>query len=119
MASVDLSSRPILAQDIRFERDVVATRQRARQIAALLGFDAQDQTRIATAVSEIARNAFGYAGGGRAEFTLEDAGRIRLADLDVSLGGESAGDAVDPTPPSPTPMHAPSQSTETAPGIPA
>ena len=40
---------------------MVAARQRARQIAALLGFDAQDQTRIATAVSEIARNAFSYA----------------------------------------------------------
>ena len=37
---------------------MVLARQRARQIAALLGFDAQDQTRIATAVSEIARNAF-------------------------------------------------------------
>ena len=46
-------------------------RQRARQVAALLGFDAQDQTRIATAVSEIARNAFVYAGGGRVEFALE------------------------------------------------
>ena len=35
---------------------------------ALLGFDAQDQTRITTAVSEIARNAFEYGGGGRVEF---------------------------------------------------
>lgn len=90
MASVDLSSCPILAQDIRFERDVVATRQRARQIAALLGFDAQDQTRIATAVSEIARNAFGYAGGGRAEFTLEDAGTtfaVRIRDRGPGIDG--------------------------------
>ncbi len=44
-------------------------------IAGLLGFDAQDQTRIATAVSEIARNAFQYAGGGRVEFSVE--GRTR------------------------------------------
>ena len=36
-----------------------------------LGFDGQDQTRIATAVSEIARNAFRYAGGGRVEFAIE------------------------------------------------
>jgi len=49
---------------IRQEQDVVAARQRARQISALLGFEAQDQARIATAVSEIARNAFRYAGGG-------------------------------------------------------
>ena len=55
----------------RNEGDVVAVRQRARRIAELLGFERQDQTRIATAVSEMARNAFGYAGGGRAEFVLD------------------------------------------------
>ena len=58
--------------------------QRARQIAGLLGFDVQDQTRIATAVSEIARNAFQYAGGGRIEFLadreLAPAVRIRIHD---------------------------------------
>jgi anti-sigma regulatory factor (Ser/Thr protein kinase) len=50
---------------------VVLARQRTRQLAALLGFDAQDQTRLATAVSEIARNTFTYAGGGTIEFGLE------------------------------------------------
>ena len=58
----------IVTLPIETEGDVVAVRQRARRIAELLGFERQDQTRIATAVSEIARNAFGYAGGGRAEF---------------------------------------------------
>ena len=57
--------------DIRFENDVVLARQKARTIAAALKFDPQDQTRIATAVSEIARNTFQYGGGGRAEFRLE------------------------------------------------
>src|SRR5262249_12941524 len=56
---------------IRYERDVVLVRQRARQIATLVGFDTQDQTRVATAVSEIARNAFTYARGGQVEFRLE------------------------------------------------
>ena len=55
----------LLRADIRYEQDVVLVRQRARHIAMLLGFDSQDQTRIATSVSEIARNAFEYAGGGR------------------------------------------------------
>jgi signal transduction histidine kinase/DNA-binding response OmpR family regulator len=63
----------ILRMDIRYEHDVVLARQRARQVAAALKFDAQDQTRIATAVSEIARNAFQYAGGGLVEFRLEKA----------------------------------------------
>jgi signal transduction histidine kinase/CheY-like chemotaxis protein len=62
---------PILTVTIKYEHDVVAARRRARQIAGLLGFDAQDQSRIATAVSEIARNAFNYAEGGRVEFQVE------------------------------------------------
>src|ERR1700761_8537889 len=62
---------PIVTVPIENEGDVVAVRQRAHRVAELLGFDRQDQTRIATAVSELARNAFGYAGGGRAEFALD------------------------------------------------
>jgi signal transduction histidine kinase/CheY-like chemotaxis protein len=58
--------------DLHFENDVVMARQKARTIAAALKFDAQDQTRIATAVSEIARNTFQYGGGGRAEFRIEN-----------------------------------------------
>jgi signal transduction histidine kinase/DNA-binding response OmpR family regulator len=61
----------ILTLTITHEADVVITRQRARQIAGLLGFDTREQTWIATAVSEIARNAFAYANGGKVEFTLE------------------------------------------------
>jgi signal transduction histidine kinase/CheY-like chemotaxis protein len=62
---------PILSVDIGLEQDVVLARQRARQVAALLGFDQQDQVRIATAVSEIARNAFRYAREGNVSFMLE------------------------------------------------
>lgn len=77
---------PIITVSIKFESDVVTVRQRARRIAELLGFDKQDQTRIATAVSEIARNAHGYGRGGRAEFAIEDSPRgsqslsIRISD---------------------------------------
>ena len=58
---------------VQIERDehVVSARQRARQVAAALGFDAQQQTRIATAVSEIARNVARYAGRGSVEFALQ------------------------------------------------
>jgi signal transduction histidine kinase/CheY-like chemotaxis protein len=76
---------PIARMPIESESDVVAVRQRARRIAELLGFERQDQTRIATAVSEIARNAFLYAGRGRAEFLAEEKEspqlfRIRICD---------------------------------------
>ncbi|HVE41174.1 MAG TPA: ATP-binding protein [Planctomycetota bacterium] len=62
----------LLTLELKYEPDIVAARQRARQIASLLSFDTQDQTRLATAVSEIVRNAFEYAGGGKVEFLLED-----------------------------------------------
>jgi signal transduction histidine kinase/CheY-like chemotaxis protein len=61
----------LLTVAVRHEQDVVSARQRARQIARLLGFEGQDQARIATAVSEIVRNAFRYAGGGEVEFAVE------------------------------------------------
>ncbi len=53
---------------IATETDIVLVRKRTRRLAELIGFDAQDQTRITTAVSELARNAFEYAGGGQVEF---------------------------------------------------
>lgn len=56
---------------LRREGDVVLARQRARDIAARTGFDGQDQVRFATAVSELARNAYRYAGGGRVDFSIE------------------------------------------------
>jgi signal transduction histidine kinase len=65
--------RHLSTVDKRFERDVVLARRRARDLALILGFDSQDQSRVATAVSEIARNAFEYAGGGRVDFELEAA----------------------------------------------
>lgn len=69
---------PILSIDLRLEPDVVLARQRARELAGLLGFDGQDQTRIGTAVSELARNAYRYAGGGKIDFFLLDDSPARL-----------------------------------------
>ena len=49
---------PIVTMPIETESDVVAVRQRARRLAELLGVERQDQTRLATAVSEIAQWRF-------------------------------------------------------------
>lgn len=57
---------------IRFEPDIVTARQKTRRLSALLGFDTQDQARLATAVSELARNFFQYAGQGHVEFYFND-----------------------------------------------
>src|SRR4051794_4236626 len=63
-------SFPVLQIALRTERDVVQARQRARDVAAALGLDNQDQIRIATATSEMARNAFRYARNGRVAFSV-------------------------------------------------
>ena len=81
----------IITVDLSHEGDVVVARRRARQIADVLGLDAQDQSRFATAVSEIARNAFQYAGGGRAEFGLEDT-PIRMLTVRLTDRGPGIGD---------------------------
>ncbi len=77
----------ILTASLKWEQDLVAVRQRARDISELLGFDAQDQTRIATAVSEIGRNAFRYAGGGKIEFRVEGSTAPQLLVLRISDSG--------------------------------
>ncbi len=63
--------RQIIKVALRYEQDIVLARQRARAVANLLGFDTNDQTRISTAVSEIARNAYQYAGGGEVIFAID------------------------------------------------
>jgi signal transduction histidine kinase/CheY-like chemotaxis protein len=51
--------------ELRHDEAVVVARQRVGDLAELLGFDRGDQTRLATAASELARNAYRYAHGGR------------------------------------------------------
>jgi signal transduction histidine kinase/CheY-like chemotaxis protein len=85
-------TQALLTLAIEAERDVVLARQRARRIAELLGFDPQDQTRIATAVSEIARNAFNYARRGRVEFVVEGRTAPQLFRVQVSDAGPGVAD---------------------------
>ncbi len=69
------------------EEDLVALRQRSRHLAALLGFDAGDQTRIATALSEVAREVLRHFGGGEIAFSV--AGRTTPQVLTVTAAGRS------------------------------
>ena len=89
---------PIMTAMVSQSKDWIDARQRAQVIARSLGFGPQDQTRIATAVSEIARNAYEYANGGKVEFladmALPQSLLVRISDqgpgiaeLDVILAG--------------------------------
>lgn len=54
---------------IGLEQDIVRVRQKTRKLATECGFSLVDQTKMVTAVSELARNALIFGGGGTA--TLE------------------------------------------------
>jgi signal transduction histidine kinase len=73
----------LLSVPLDRQQDVVLVRQRARQISGALGFGLQDQVRIATAVSEVARALTQTAPGRRATFALSDDGM----QLEVIIGG--------------------------------
>ena len=49
---------------IASDQDVVVVRHKGRGLATELGFSASDTTRLATAISELARNIVSYAGRG-------------------------------------------------------
>ena len=80
-------TRHIHTVNLTTEREVVSARQRGRTIAGALGFDHHDQIRIATAVSEIARNAFRYAKDGAVCFSVDPQARsFRVTVTDHGAG---------------------------------
>lgn len=78
--------------DVTGEDGIVASRQRARDAAKGIGFGLVDQSRIATAVSELARNVVRYATDSRGEVIISE---LRSADgkpgLEVVVRDEGPG----------------------------
>ncbi|GAA2251989.1 anti-sigma regulatory factor [Streptomyces ruber] len=82
---------------IRSDLDLVWVRQHARQAAAQLGFGLVAQTKLVTAISELARNTLVHGGGGQVECTPVSRAGVRglrltfrdegpgIADLDRAL----------------------------------
>jgi signal transduction histidine kinase len=93
-----MNHQRILSVGLDSEQDVVLVRQRARQVSGLLGFSQQDQVRIATAVSEVARGACQRRLGGRAIFALGDFDGRQHLEVAISAGAGPARGApqVDP-----------------------
>lgn len=95
----------ILIALVNTETDVVAVRQRAKQIAGLCGFGLQDQVRIATSVSELARNVYNYAGTGKIYFSVEGDTAPQILTVTIEDKGPGipnldqilAGDYISPT----------------------
>jgi serine/threonine-protein kinase RsbT len=74
---------------IESDADVVTARQRARALAVGLDMPSTDQTLLATAISEIARNITAYAQRGEVRIdVIQDGGRrgIRVVAVDQGPG---------------------------------
>ncbi|MEU7889248.1 ATP-binding protein [Microbispora bryophytorum] len=78
--------------EICSDQDVFAVRQLGRRIAELVGLESQDQIRVATALSEIGREALGRGAGSTVVFDLrEDRLVITVDYLDGADVRESEG----------------------------
>jgi len=74
---------------IKEEADILIARRTAREVSRDLGFGLADQTCLATAVSELARNVVQYAG--RGECGILDASQSRTARIQVRVRDSGPG----------------------------
>jgi serine/threonine-protein kinase RsbT len=74
---------------IRSTLDIVTARHAARELCERLGFGKADQTRLATAVSELARNVIQYAGEGAC--LIEDISDARYRRIRVLIEDQGPG----------------------------
>ncbi|WP_423406710.1 anti-sigma regulatory factor [Heyndrickxia sp. MSNUG] len=75
--------------NINNEFDIVLARQKGREVSKELQFGGVDQARITTAISELARNIYLYAGSGQITISvLEESGRkgIHISAVDNGPG---------------------------------
>ena len=61
-----------MALDINNEMDIMLAHRRGMQFAKFSGMSLSEQTRFATAVSEICRNCIEYAFKGHIQFSILD-----------------------------------------------
>lgn len=77
---------------IRSAADIVVARQRARALAARIGFASCDLTLIATAISEVAWNIVQFAGEGEVTITVIHKGARRGVQIVASDQGPGIAD---------------------------
>jgi serine/threonine-protein kinase RsbT len=102
--STESSRNPLVREtrkhsfEIKTEADVVTARTAARTMLARLGCSVIDKTRIATAVSELARNTLIHGGGGSVEMEVvhkEGKTGIRCIFTDKGPGIEDVENAME------------------------
>lgn len=75
--------------ELKSSDDIISARLAARDLARAAGLGVMDQTRFATAVSELGRNAVRHAVGGR--FELDDLSDLRQLRLQARVSDQGPG----------------------------
>jgi serine/threonine-protein kinase RsbT len=86
---VDTERRPL---PVRSDVDLMAVREATRAAAAAAGFSLVSQTKLVTAVSELARNAVVHGGGGEVRLDTVMNGAARGVQLVISDSGPGIAD---------------------------
>jgi signal transduction histidine kinase len=91
---------PIIRLPLRSQEDVLLTRRRARDLAGFLQLGAEAQSRLATAVWEVARLAYRHGAQAEVELALAEepvaAAVVTIRGIaHAALTGETPGEAVD------------------------
>lgn len=83
------AERPVIEIPIDVEPNIVVARGAARSAARDMGFGITDQTRFATAISELTRNVIRY--GGKGECLIEDASDASVSRLKAVVMDDGPG----------------------------
>jgi serine/threonine-protein kinase RsbT len=91
---VDDTGRCTTVTTIAIERqeDILIARQGCRDAARQIGLGTVDQTRLATVISELARNALRYGGGGVCRIVTEELPGDHLLRLEIEDHGPGIPD---------------------------
>ncbi len=90
---------PVITLSLQSQEDVLLTRRRARDLAGFLQLGAEAQSRLATAVWEVARLAHRHGSDGQVELAIDDeppAAVVTIRGIAHSaLTGDTPGEAID------------------------
>lgn len=78
--------------DVKTDEDVIRARQAGRELAREMGLGTADQTRLATAISELTRNVLKYAGEGSCSIIAIDEFKTRRINVKVEDHGPGIPD---------------------------
>jgi signal transduction histidine kinase len=90
---------PVITLALRSQEDVLLTRRRARDLAGFLQLGAEAQSRLATAVWEVARIAQRYGSDSEVEFAVQDEPPAAVVTIrgiaHAALTGDAPGESFD------------------------